>query len=242
MKPFLAVPALALTILIATPAAAWDSESWQNFTHPTHTYLTEYGIANSGSQTIRDYAAQIIEGANTELHELVTNDDAKPYGIPLEAKRIEHKGSNSGTNDILGWWGEAQAARSREDFPQAFFYIGIMLHMIEDMGVPAHALGHYHQKFLPVDHFEWMAFFNWKPNYADQVNRRDPLFDNPSDYYKFSQDWTLTDARGYRSSQFSRTWLFASKAERKLLANRQDRTRRLVAWTLRSVARVWHLP
>ena len=90
------------------------------------------------------YRGDIIDGANaTELHELPVKDKdlevGRKYGLDLEAKRKEHKGINAGTDDIVGWWNDALAAFCAGQKPRGYFLLGIMLHMIEDMGVPSHA-------------------------------------------------------------------------------------------------------
>ena len=70
------------TCLWVPAAWAWDSASW-NPTHPTHSYLTEWAIDQIKSQApeLQIYQQQIIEGANTELHELPVS--GTKYGIDL---------------------------------------------------------------------------------------------------------------------------------------------------------------
>ena len=67
------------------------------------------------------------------------------YGIDLEAKRRQHKGTNEGCDDIQGWWQDSLAAYRHGNKEQAYFLLGIILHMVQDMGVPAHANRVYHQ-------------------------------------------------------------------------------------------------
>lgn len=237
MKHFLAFAALAL--LFSAPAAAFDSEPLLG---STHSYMTEYGIDNAGSTELDKYREQIVAGSNTELHELDIDPNLKPYGVPLDKKRREHKGTNAGTDDIGGWWKDAMAAYELGNKEQAYFYIGIMLHMIEDMGSPAHALEQEHQKFPNFDNLEFMGLFNWRPDYADPINKTDPGYTDPSEYYAFSQKWTKSDASNYKSSKFSKFWFLARPDQRKLLANRQARTREIVLWTLKSVAKAFKAP
>jgi hypothetical protein len=223
----------------ATAAHAWDSAKL-NPTHPTHSYLTEYAIDQlaGAAPELNQYRQQLVEGANQEMHELPVSGTA--YGLDLNAKRIEHKGTNAGTDDIAGWWRDALDAYRARNKPQAYFLAGIMLHMIEDMGVPAHANGVYHQGNLTeFDNFEFMALSNWRPSYAD-LNRADPGYADPSRYYAFSQAWTQADAPDYRDrSTFSKTWTFASDAERRLLQNREGRTATVAMWALKSAARAF---
>jgi hypothetical protein len=220
--------------LSSSSAWAWDSAAW-NPTHPTHSYLTEWAIDQIQGQypELQQFRNVIIEGANAELHELPVS--GTKYGIDLEAKRIQHQGSNEGCNDIRGWWQDSLTAYRQGQKQQAYFLLGVMLHMIQDMGVPAHANKVYHQGNLTeFDNFEFLALSNWKPKF-DDINRQDPGYSQPWQYYAFSQDWTHTDAPNYNDpDSFSKFWLTASRSERRLLSNRQGRTSYLTMWALNS--------
>jgi hypothetical protein len=232
---------LVVNMTLWVPSAwAWDSDSWKNPTHPTHSYITEWAIAQLKNQApeLQQFQKQIVEGANTELHELKVS--GTKYGIDLNAKRIEHKGTNEGCNDIQGWWQDSLKAYRQGNKQQAYFLLGVMLHMIEDMGVPAHANRVYHQGSLTeFDNFEFMALSNWKPNF-NNINRQDPKFAEPWKYYAFNDDWTSADAPNYKDpDSFSKTWTFASKSERALLSNRQGRTSNVVKWALNSAVQAY---
>lgn len=223
--------------LLATPSLAWDSAQFEWLTriiHPTHSYLTEYAIdqLHGDYPELEAYRDILVEGANSELHELPV--EGVVYGIDLEAKRRAHKGTNAGSDDVPGWWQEARDAYSAGNREQAYFYLGVVLHMIEDMGVPAHANGLYHQGNLTeFDNFEAMALQRWDPDFS-AVDRSDPGLASPADYYRFSQDWAAADAPDYRdTSSFSKTWLTASRAEKALVRTRQARTATVVMWALR---------
>ena len=240
--------ALAAAIVVATlgPAAAWDSAKFKSLTaiiHPTHSYLTEYALdrLQKANPELAKFRQVIIDGANQELHELPVTGTL--YGVDLNAKRVEHKGTNAGSDDVPGWWADAAAAYKAGDKQKAYFYTGIMLHMIEDMGVPAHANGVYHQGNLTeFDNFEFMALQKWDPDFPD-VNRTDPGFADPSRYYRFSQQWTQADAPGYHDrNSFAKTWLTASPAEKALVRNRQGRTATLAFWALRAAVKTFAAP
>ncbi|MEO8758355.1 MAG: hypothetical protein ABI398_11475 [Devosia sp.] len=229
---------IALTLAAATPASAWDSAKFKWLTpivHPTHSYLTEYAIDRLQAKfpELKRYRAVIIEGANQELHELPVKGSL--HGIDLDKKRVEHKGTNAGSDDVPGWWHDTAAAYTSGDKELAYFEIGIMLHMIEDMGVPAHANGVIHQGTLTeFDNFEAMALQKWDPDFAD-VDRKDPAYPDPSKYYRFSQDWTHNDAPGYHDrNSFAKTWITASAAEKALVRNRQGRTATVAFWALQA--------
>ena len=115
-----------------------------------------------------------------------------------------------------------------------------MLHMVEDMGVPAHANHVHHQgNATEFDNFEFMALSNWKPKF-DDINRTDPGFAEPWKYYGESQNWTHADAPDYNNpNKFSKTWAFASAKERAPLSNRQGRTCNVAMWALRAGAKAF---
>ena len=237
----LTISLLSITELVwQTNALAWDSTNWKSLglIYPTHSYLTEWAIDQLKAQypEIQQYRAQIVEGANTELHELPVS--GTKYGIDLNAKRIQHLGTNEGSNDTQGWWQDSLSAYKQGNKQQAYFVLGIMLHMVEDMGVPAHANNVSHQGTLTeFDNFEYMGLSNWKPSYAN-INQVDPGFVEPWKYYNFSQSWTKADAPNYNSpNTFSKTWTFASSAERTLLSNRQGRTSNVVKWAINSAVK-----
>ena len=109
---------------------------------------------------------------------------------------------------------------------------------IQDMGVPAHANGVYHQgNATEFDNFEAMALQKWKPVFK-RVNREDPGYaGKPWRYYKFSQDWAHEDAPDYDDpDEFSKTWLTASDEEEGLVSDRQARTAMVTMWALRQAA------
>jgi hypothetical protein len=239
------VVALASLLLVGSTALwfpsalAWDSAA-NNPTHPTHSYLTEWAIDRLQNQNpeLRQFRSIIIEGANSELHELPVS--GRRYGIDLEAKRVQHQGTNEGSNDIQGWWQDSLTAYRQGRKDQAYFLLGVMLHMIEDMGVPSHANYVYHQGNLTeFDNFEFLALSNWKPKF-DEIDRQDPSFSQPWQYYAFSQEWTRADAPNYRDrDSFSKFWLTASRSERRLLSNRQGRTCYVTLWALNSAVKAF---
>lgn len=230
---------VAVVVTVSPPASAWDSKKFAHQpVHPTHSYLTEWAIDQLKAEApeLDQFRSELVEGANQELHELPTSGTL--HGIDLEAKRKQHKGTNEGCDDIGGWWQDALAAYKAGNKPQAYFLLGIMIHMVEDMGVPAHSNKVYHQGNLKeFDNFEFLGILNWKPKF-DDINRNDPAYPEPWKYYAFSQDWAHTDAPDYHDrNKFSKTWLRASKAEKRLFSNREGRTCHVVMWALRSASK-----
>jgi hypothetical protein len=230
--------AAATAAFAAAPALAWDSAKFEWLTdiiHPTHSYMTEFAINELAAEfpELSEYGSILVEGSNQELHELPV--EGVLYGIDLDAKRIEHKGTNAGSDDVEGWWAEAEMAYDSGNKEQAYFYLGVLLHMIEDMGVPAHANGVYHQGTISeFDNFEAMALQRWDPDFS-RVDREDPGYAEPSRYYRFSQDWAHADAPDYDDpDEFSKTWLTADDEEEQLVRDRQARTAMVVLWALRA--------
>ena len=145
---------------------------------PTHSYLTEeaIGLAQGTFPELATPANRkaLLDGANSEYHELpntvgnVSGKALRPYyvklasdyGIDPEALRLKHFGTNEGSNDMPGWWQEALAAKRAGNERKAFYFVGVLLHNIEDMGVPAHSHKLKHQGNLTeFDAVEAVATF-----------------------------------------------------------------------------------
>jgi hypothetical protein len=227
---------LVIAVVTSLLSLSWDSSRW-NPTHATHSYLTEWAIdrLQVPFPEVQEFRKPLIEGSNQELHELRVKGWRN--GVDLDAKRVEHQGTNAGCDHIEGWWLDSHVAYRSGEKARAYFLLGIMLHMIQDMGVPAHANQVDHQaRLTQLDYFEIVAFSNWRPSF-DAINKRDPEFTEPWKYYDFSRGWTREDAPHYVSrTQFPRTWTFARPEERALLSNRQGRTCHVTRWALRSAA------
>ena len=133
----------------------WDSADG-NPTHPTHSILAEYAIKTVKAEQpeVNLYKQDIIDGANLELHDL---KHAK-----YEALRVEIGGNNWAADHPELLWEKAQASYATGEKGQAFFYVGILLHYVQDMGVPAHAFHVIHQSGpKDWDHTELLAFFDF---------------------------------------------------------------------------------
>jgi len=222
---------------------AWDSQK-NNPTHATHAYLTEYAIAEVGRSypEVLAYKADLVRGANTEVHELPTGD------ADLEMLRLDVEGTNAACNHPERLWARADGDYRAGLKPRAFFLLGLLLHYVEDLGVPAHALGIEHQgTWALMDNFELMATMKWSPDYGT-VNRWNPYLATPDAYASFSADWARTDfatafpGQAYTRSTFPRTWLFASKKHTSFVKQRQGRTALAARWALDSAMVAWARP
>lgn len=231
--------AVTVALLRVHPAAAWDSAN-RNPTHPTHTYLTEYAIRELKHEhpDVDNYRKQLIAGSNTEIHELPIK--CTRYGVDFNERRANrYIGTNAGCKrpDLI--WSDAQDACRQGKKELAYFLIGVLLHQIQDMGVPAHAHDIYHQgNATEFDNFEFMALWNWKPDFLG-IDKQDPrvkdpaAYADPSAFYEFSRKWCIEDVPHYASrKQFSKTWTFASPDERKLLRKREAATAMVTKWAL----------
>lgn len=219
----------------------WDSQDG-NPTHATHSYLTEYAAdqLKGTYPELVTYRARLVDGANREIHDLPLADAEQ------EALRQEVVGTNGACEHPERMWNHVVASYHAGDHAKAFWYLGIMLHYVEDMGVPAHALGVYHQSSpSDWDHFEVMALQRWYPSYAN-INRTDPHLANPSDYMAFSQNWTISDWQSafpgvtYTRTYYSMSWWWASSREKTLMRDRQGHTATAVKWALQSALAQLH--
>ena len=230
-----------LTIPHFPIAQAWDSASWKNPTHPGHSYLTEWAIDQINPQfpEVETYRKELLEGANTELHELEVS--GTKYGINLNAKRIQHKGTNEGCDDIQGWWKDSLSAYQNGNKQQAYFLTGIMLHMIEDMGVPAHANKVYHQGNATNSITSSTCHFSTGNPILIILIVKIRVLPNPWKYYAFSKNGpTLIHLDSHDRSSFSKTWSLASQEEKALLRNRQARTATVFQWALHSAVKAFN--
>lgn len=222
----------------ATTEQGWDSQDG-NPTHATHSYLTEFAADQLKAYypELVTYRASLVDGANREIHDLPLSDPEQ------EALRIEVGGNNAGCDHPEKMWAHVQTAYQAGNKSKAFWYLGILLHYVEDIGVPAHAMHVYHQSSpSDWDHFEVMALQRWYPSYSS-IDRTDPYFAAPSDYVAFNQSWTVSDWHAtfpgvtYTRTYYSMSWWWASSREKTYMRNRQGRTAMATKWALASALR-----
>jgi len=182
------------------------------------------------------YRERVVTGANLELHELPVKNAEQ------EKLRVEAVGTNGACLHPEVYWHHAQERWLAGDKAKAYWFVGIVLHFVEDMGVPAHALGVWHQSSPSNwDHFELLGFQKWAPSYA-AINRVDPWYASPADYVAFSSEWTASDFHTtfpgvtYYREFFSKTWLFASTKQGTFVKNREGRTATIATWALQAAA------
>ena len=251
---------VGVVCLLSLPLQAWDSRTESGLQvgdgmHYQFTLLAGQMAQADGSNELGQFFPWVAKGSLTEMHELkakaIDVADGQAVGLDLEAKRVQHRGTNAGTDNIQGWWSDSAAAYQNGNKSQAYFLLGIVLHMVEDMGVPAHANNVYHQGNLTeFDNFEFNATFNLSYILdgtrsileSSRINRGDPQFADPSRYYAFSRDWTHSDAPNYVDrSKYPKTrlWPFYSDGDEQLMRNRQARTTIVTYWCLRAALRAF---
>jgi hypothetical protein len=215
----------------------WDSQGG-NPTHATHSYLTEHALDDLSASypDLVTYRANVVTGANLELHELPVKDAEQ------EKLRVEAGGTNGGCLRPEVYWNHAQERWLAGDKAKAYWFVGILLHFVEDMGVPAHALGVWHESSPTTwDHFELLGFQKWAPLY-DSINWSDPYYASPADYVALSRQWTASDFHStfpgvtYTRTYFAKTWLFAPSVQKTFVANREGRTATIATWALWAAA------
>lgn len=194
-----AVGLLAISLAACSPAEEdtgtqeehWDSADG-NPTHATHSIMAERAIKNLTGELpeVGIYEASIVEGANLELHELPskTHDDL----------RREIGGNNWAADHPEVLWEKARASYAAGDKASAYLYVGVLLHYVQDMGVPAHAFHVIHQSsFGQQDNIEVLGFFDFHADFASEATM-DPSFADPVDYV----EWSGKTARDHFHSVF----------------------------------------
>lgn len=169
----------------------WDSQDG-NPTHATHSLMAEYAVKNlKGTYPeVKEFEKDLVRGANMELHEL--------HHKTHEELRLEVQGTNWGADRPSVLWDKAKASYAAGDKPSAYFYVGIMLHYVQDMGVPAHAFHVIHQsKIGHRDNIEILGFFDFHADF-DTPAAPDPAYANPVDYI----EWSAETARQHFTSTF----------------------------------------
>ncbi|MGZ6067494.1 MAG: hypothetical protein ACXWVM_34150 [Polyangiales bacterium] len=218
----------------------WDSQDG-NPTHATHSYLAEVAIdaIKGWYPEVETYRAQIVDGANREIHDLVLSDPEQ------EALRIADGGNNWGCAHPEVVLSRAHARYAAGDKAKAYWYAGIFLHYVGDIGVPAHALHVYHQSSpSDWDHFEVMGLQKWWPLYST-LNRNDPGFADASAYVTWNGEWTKSDFAAsfpgvtYTRTLFPLSWVWAGSKYKTFMRERQGRTAMATTWALRSVVTHW---
>ncbi len=226
---------------VGSDEQAWDS-SGGNPAHPTHTYLTEYAIQELRYKytDVDTYRADLIAGSNFEIHDLPIKHD-----VNAEEIRRLIGGNNWGCEHPEYVWEYARYYHARGNKHWAYWFLGLLLHYVQDAGVPAHAFHLVHQnRPWNWDTFEVQTTLRWDPSYSN-MNRVDPRYESPVAYIGWSADWAIDDFSdaypgGIYHREFFNTDPFkAGKAERLFVRRREGRTSMAVKWALTSAVTHW---
>jgi hypothetical protein len=211
----------------ATPSWAWDSYGG-NPKSPTHTRFTEWALEELRHEFPDLYAHRksLIEGCNAEMH-----------------LGTLYVGEEFGSERPRDWWVAAQDAWRVGNDEGYYLYLGALLHLVQDMGVPAyaHKLPHCAPFSDPgnpdakYDPFELLAYGHWDPDLRS-LNRTDPGYEEPWQYYDLNREWTLADTPDYKADACPKAWSVAAEEYRWLVRARQARTCAATKWALRCSA------
>ena len=220
---------------VARSEERWDSQGG-NPTHATHSYLTEYAVDHVGVEfpEVKGFKSFLVDGANQELHELKITTSPEE-----EALRVEAQGTNWACDRPETMWNHARASYAAGDKQKAYWYVGILLHWVEDMGVPAHAFHVIHQgTYAEKDNFELLGLQRWSPRF--DASAVDPQLALPSDYMNYSgaqarKDFNATfPGKTYTTTFFPISWLWTPTKQAQFVQDREGRTATVATWALRS--------
>ncbi len=218
----------------------WDSQDG-NPTHATHSYLTEYALdqLQGTYPELKTYRDTIVYASNREIHDAVLSD------ATLEQLRQNVGGNNWGCDHPEYIWGYAKYFYAKGDKYSAYWYLGWLMHFVEDSGVPGHAFHVYHQSSpSDWDTFEVQATQRWNPSYSS-INKSNPNYTDPSSYVALSASWAASDFTStypgvtYYRTFFSSSPLWASSKEKTFISNRQGRTATAVKWAMQAAMANW---
>jgi len=220
----------------------WDSEEG-NPTHATHSTMAEIAVKvnRAALPEVAEYKKQIEEGANLELHELSLRGKKSE---DFEALRIEVGGNNWAADRPEILWSKAKTSYLAGDKAQAYVYVGIMLHYVQDMGVPAHAFHVIHQSnAMNWDHLEVLGFFDFHADMSTPPSTPDPNLEDPIQYIEWSGQMARDHFRtSYPGAEYSRTFFPRLYSEMtaehwKFLRRREADCVWATSYALRSAAR-----
>lgn len=222
-----------------TPAFAWDSDHYEYLLPigtSTHTYFVDYAVEQLQTKypDAVKYRALLREGANIEFVGPLT-ENTLPHWVDIEERFAAHEATRFRAGDIEGWWNDVIEAYRGGHPERAYFLLGVVLHFIQDVGVPAKAKNLDHGiGVTDFDSFEYMAAYNWtnpappKASEASPANLKTML-----DFYSAAIAKSHEDAPNYNdTSSFSNTWTLASPEEQDLLIMRQQHTALMTTWVL----------
>ena len=207
-----------LCILITfLTANSWGWWSASNIFNSTHHNITDDSINLPGANypdVTTKFSGDISDWTSG------TTDDVRA-----------HAGDALANGGPIGqWWYNAQKQYKEGNFAagdwSAYYYVGLMMHLIEDQAVPAHAYNIPHGTLGHMDNLEELVFTNYHPNITGIV-----LANSPTSNYYAMQVYTLNatsdnywrqywNAGAYGgqngTDEFPTWWLYAGENERNI--------------------------
>ncbi|HNW44292.1 MAG TPA: hypothetical protein PKI19_07285 [Elusimicrobiales bacterium] len=184
----------ALFLLCAAPAAAWFSMGlpWDpNLKGDTHERLSKDAVDAvvaeapdmSRGKALGSFVWEATEGFKDDAKAHDGNGKAND-GNYRKYWRLALKRYNS-----LHFNGKGHGKASKFEMNAgAYWYIGRMLHLVEDMAVPAHAYNIFHAKGLNFDNFELNAGHRYRSGPVTPVRLDSP---DPLAYHDAARDRTI---------------------------------------------------
>lgn len=216
--------------------------AWGNldFIYSLHTKMTKFAIAELNDPEVNSNRSALESGSCLEVHEFPLVPWFTHYrGFNFENRRSRvYQGNNWGCAHPEAMWYDALAAYREGNKNLAYYTLGVLLHQIQDQGVPAHA-HHVIHGFFDADNFEIISFFNFVPD-TTNINKVDPLYPEPWQYYQFAIDWTLEDVPVYKSRfDFETSWNKASPEIKDLVRKREGRSCIATLWALKQAVKAF---
>lgn len=138
-------------LLLPSRALAWDSAfgggSHKDITVAAYAdLLSDPAVSAKVKSELRAYRTTIIKQSYNEMSHPQTFKT--PSGLNYYSSAV---GNNPGTNGIYYWWKTVvayyrkyQSSHNTSYRDKAYYYLGVMVHDIEDMGSPPHAFYNMH--------------------------------------------------------------------------------------------------
>ncbi|MFH0875828.1 MAG: hypothetical protein V1859_07865, partial [archaeon] len=167
---------VVLIVLLTTSVFAWWSATV---------------LFNSTHHKLTDSARNILDTTYPDVTTKFGGDVSNWTSGSTDDTRAHEGNSLANGGPIGDWWDKAQEEYKKGNFASgdwsAYYYVGLMMHLIEDQGVPAHAYDIPHGTLGHMDNMEQLAYYNYVPNITGIVNANSPISN-----YSSMQSYTLS--------------------------------------------------
>lgn len=161
--------------------------AWWSFPYIVSTH---YKLTNDAINLINSDSCQYV----TQF-----NNDIKKWSSGYENDKNAHNGDikrNFGDPDVF--WEDAKTAFDAGNIAggksSAFYYISLIIHLIEDMAVPAHVYNIQHSPSFSslFDNMEYLVYFNYVPDITGVIDASGPT-SNYDDRKNYTRNATSSD-------------------------------------------------